>query len=84
MNRKDNEHPPSDHPPGEAAQSVQEAWNDFRSTLRGYLPEEFWEHERAARRELLLAVRSMLDVAIERLEEESEPEPKPAQKIEIE
>jgi predicted nucleic acid-binding protein len=36
--------------------------------LRGWLPEETIQHLRAARREQLLAVRSLLDARIERLE----------------
>jgi hypothetical protein len=37
------------------------------------LPEEFWTHAYAARKEALLAARSLLDVAIERCEETSPP-----------
>jgi hypothetical protein len=33
------------------------------------LPEGFLEHRRAARKEMLLAVRSMLDAVIEKMEE---------------
>jgi hypothetical protein len=39
-------------------------------TVKGTLPEEFWQHERAARRETLLAFRVLLDAAITRLEQE--------------
>lgn len=41
-----------------------------RHEVRGWLPEEFWEHRRAARREKLLSWRSFLDAAIESLEEQ--------------
>jgi hypothetical protein len=37
--------------------------------LMRLLPDEFWAHRRAARRERLLACRSLLDSAIEHLEE---------------
>jgi hypothetical protein len=37
------------------------------------LPEEFWTHAYAARKEALLAARSLLDVAIERCDETSPP-----------
>jgi hypothetical protein len=37
------------------------------------LPEEFKAHTRAARKEMLLAVRSLLDTAIRDLEEAAEP-----------
>ena len=36
-------------------------------------PEEFKKHTRAARKEMLLAVRSLLDQAIEEVEKEPEP-----------
>ena len=40
--------------------------------LFGWLPDEFWDHRRAARREKLLGWRSMLDAAVERLSDEPE------------
>lgn len=45
------------------------ALRDLSKSIHGLLPEEFWRHKRAARREALLALRSLLDAAIERLEE---------------
>jgi hypothetical protein len=41
--------------------------------LKRHLPEAFWEHHRAARREHLLAYRSLFDAAIERLERKPPP-----------
>jgi hypothetical protein len=41
---------------------------DLKAELKELLPEEFWEHRRAARRETLLALRSLLDAAIETTE----------------
>jgi hypothetical protein len=41
-------------------------------TKRTLLPEAFWEHSRAAGREALLAARSLLDAAIEKLEAKPE------------
>lgn len=55
----------------------------LRSKRRQILPSEFRAHTRAARKEMLLAVRSLLDSAIDRLEEEPKPAPQ-ATKIEIE
>ncbi len=49
--------------------------------LRPFLPEEFRQHSKAARREMLLAMRSLLDAAIERTEEKPK---KKASKIEVE
>jgi hypothetical protein len=48
---------------------------------KGLLPEEFWKHRRAAKKEMLLAWRGLLDAAIERLEKE--PEKKSAEKITV-
>ncbi|MGQ9492798.1 MAG: hypothetical protein ACUVR2_03405 [Anaerolineae bacterium] len=50
-------------------------------TRKRFLPEAFWEHSRAAGREVLLAVRSLLDAAIEKVE--SKPE-KRVTKIKVE
>jgi len=49
----------------------------MRSTLTKmrFLPEPFWEHTLAAGRESLLAVRSLLDAAIEKTER------KPAKRV---
>ena len=41
--------------------------------LRAFLPEETVQHLNAARREQLLAVRSVLDAAIARMEEDAGP-----------
>jgi len=49
--------------------------------LRPSLPEEFRQHTKAARREMLLAIRSLLDAAIECTEEKPK---KKATKIKVE
>ena len=49
--------------------------------LRSCLPKEFVEHMRAARREQLLAIRSLLDAALERTEQKPR---KKVSKIEVE
>ncbi len=48
-----------------------EAYDDVRQRFRGMfeLPEDFTLHLRAARREMLLAIRSLIDARIEDLEE---------------
>lgn len=65
----------------EAEEFDLEEWLDdgiqgLRRTLKRnrpqILPEQFKEHTRAARKEMILAVRSLLDAAIEELEEEPE------------
>jgi hypothetical protein len=40
----------------------------LKSSLEGKLPAEFWEHRAAARREGLLALRSLVDAALARTE----------------
>jgi len=52
----------------------------FIRDLRGVLPEETYEHLRASQRESLLAVRSLIDRQIERLEKRPE---KVARKVEV-
>lgn len=68
----------------EAAKSVQEAWRELKASMRAFLPEEFWRHRRAARREMLLAARSLIDARIEHLEQEEAPQRKGAKKIKVE
>ena len=48
-----------------AAEATANQWKSL-------IPKEFWEHGREARRETLLAMRSLVDSAIERLEEKEE------------
>ena len=49
--------------------------------LKPRIPQEFVKHMRAAHREILLAARSILDVAVERIEDRPK---KKATKIEVE
>ncbi len=51
--------------------------------LSAFLPKETRQHLHAARREQLLAVRSLLDKTIERLEEKEKP-PRRAERVKIE
>ena len=52
--------------------------------LSPHLPEEFRQHTQTAHREMLLALRSLLNTAIERAEEKPEPKRKKATKIKVE
>jgi hypothetical protein len=47
-----------------------EALREMEGAMRGWLPPAFWQHRRAAQKEALLAVRSLLDAAIERADRE--------------
>lgn len=55
--------------PPEAREHFRKARDEMRSAIEGLLPEGFLDHRRAARREMLLAWRSMLDAAIRRMDE---------------
>jgi hypothetical protein len=61
-----------------AAPHVPEAWRHVKAageemckTLASILPPEFHTHRRAARREALLAARSVIDAALARLEKQA-------------
>ncbi len=55
--------------PEEAHKHMQTAFDEFGQSIKALLPPAFVEHRRAARREMLLAARSLIDHAIERLKE---------------
>jgi len=50
----------------EARQHMKAARASVLTTFEGLLPKGFVEHQRAARKEVLLALRSLLDAAIDR------------------
>jgi hypothetical protein len=57
------------------------AAESFAAELRGTVPQDFSSHARGSLREALMAVRSLLDAGIERLEREERPTPR---KVEVE
>jgi len=57
--------------PEEARQHFRAAREEMHRGLETFLPEGFFEHRRSARREMLLAWRSMLDAAIQRMDEKA-------------
>jgi len=57
---------PEHHPDREACEHAKEARSSLRKSIEELIPPGFIEHRRAARREMLLALRSLLDAAIER------------------
>jgi hypothetical protein len=59
------------HIPEEARQHFRAAREEMRKGVKTLLPEGFFEHRNSARREMLLAWRSMLDAAIERMDEKA-------------
>ena len=59
------------------------AANAFAREMRGVVPDEFSQHARGSVREGLLAIRSLIDASIERLDREEQRQ-QPARKIEVE
>ena len=74
----------------EFGKHVKEAGRAAVKQWKSLIPPEFWEHGHIARRETLLAMRSLVDVAIERLEDKgssstsSKPNPPRKAKVEVE
>jgi len=58
--------------PEEVRQHAQAAREELRESIKAFLPPEFFEHRRKARKEMLLAWRSMIDAALERMEKKEQ------------
>jgi hypothetical protein len=70
MTEKTAKHNPlEDRIPSEARQHARAAREELRESIRAFLPPEFMEHGRKARKEMLLAWRSVIDSALQRIEE---------------
>jgi len=54
--------------PEDAKKHLKAAHEARMESLNGFLPPEFFENQKKARKEMLLAARSMIDHAIERIE----------------
>lgn len=55
--------------PEETREHYRNAREEMRKSIETLLPQGFMEHRRAAHKEMLLAWRSMLDAAIEHVDE---------------
>ena len=55
-------------PPEDTRQHMRAARSELRESYQSLFPPKFVEHRRAARREMLLALRSLIDHALERIE----------------
>ncbi len=53
----------------DARQHMRAARREWRESFNAFFPPEFVQHQRRARREMLLAWRSVLDRAIQRIDE---------------
>ncbi|HEX2993817.1 MAG TPA: hypothetical protein VHP14_03280 [Anaerolineales bacterium] len=58
--------------PEEARQHARAAREEVRESMKAFLPPEFWVHGKKARKEMLLAWRSMIDAALERMDKKEE------------
>ncbi len=58
--------------PEEVRQHVRAAREEMRESMKAFLPPGFVEHRKNARREMLLAWRSLIDSALERMDEKQE------------
>jgi hypothetical protein len=54
--------------PEETRQHFKAAREEFRKSIEGVLPPGFIEHRRKARKEILLAWRSMIDATLEHMD----------------
>jgi len=63
--------PFEDKIPEEVRQHVRAAREELRESIKSFLPPEFIEHRKKARKEILLAWRSVIDTALEHMEEKS-------------
>lgn len=63
--------PFEDRIPEEVRQHVRAAGEELRESIKTFLPPEFIEHRKKARKEMLLAFRSVIDAALENMEEKS-------------
>ncbi len=55
--------------PDETREHLKAARAEMRQSMEGMFPPGFLEHRRAARKEMLLAARSLIDAALKRMEE---------------
>jgi hypothetical protein len=57
-----------DRIPEDARQHARAAREELRESVKAFLPPGFIEHRRKARREMLLAWRSLIDATLERMD----------------
>ena len=69
---KTRRRPFEDKVPEDVRQHARAARDEMRESMKAFLPPDFWEHGKKAHKEMLLAWRSMIDAALERMEEQEE------------
>jgi hypothetical protein len=70
---KSYEHPFGSKVSEETRQHFRTAREEFWKSMEGVVPPDFREHGRNARREMLLAWRSMIDATIARMDDKKKP-----------
>jgi flagellar biosynthesis/type III secretory pathway protein FliH len=63
-----------DEIPEEVRQHARAAREELRESVKAFLPPGFVEHRKKARKEMLLAWRSLIDSAIERIDQTNDEE----------
>ena len=63
-----------DEIPEEVRQHARAARDELRESVKAFLPSGFVEHRKKARKEMLLAWRSLIDSAIERIDQTKDEE----------
>jgi hypothetical protein len=61
-----------DQIPEDVRQHARAARQEMRESMKAFLPPKFWEHSKRARKEMLLAWRSMIDAALDRMDEKED------------
>jgi hypothetical protein len=69
VSRQPQSEPPLTAVPEEVRRHLHQAQAEARAGWQAIVPPEFLQHRRAARREALLAARSLIDHVLKRLEE---------------
>jgi hypothetical protein len=69
--------------PSEFVEHMKEAGKATVDQWKSLIPQDFWDHGKAARREVLLAMRSLVDSAIDRLESQGERAPQARRKTKV-
>jgi hypothetical protein len=69
MDDRTSRKPQEDKIPEDAREHMRAARDEMRASIDSLFPPEFVQHRRRARREMLLAWRSFLDRAIQRIDE---------------
>jgi hypothetical protein len=72
MHEKKTRYHFEDEIPEDVKEHFREARKELRESMKGFLPPGFIEHRNKARREMLLAWRSLIDAALEKMDEKKE------------